>query len=80
MGLGQDMEIVLDKALYHPGDTISGKVMLSVEQPTEFDSIGVRARGEAKVHWTEGLGDKCHREETVLNTKQTVVGRGQLGA
>ncbi|KAJ8262989.1 hypothetical protein COCON_G00154460 [Conger conger] len=40
------------------GDTISGRLMLELTKEAEINSLSVKVKGKADVHWTEKQGDR----------------------
>ena len=55
MGKLKGFEIVLNenKAVFHPGGKIVGKVIVELKGDMKMRSLRIFMRGVAKVHWTE---------------------------
>lgn len=43
---------------FSEGDTVAGTVSLTLAEETKVKSLVVKVKGEARVHWTEGTGDR----------------------
>lgn len=43
---------------FSEGDTIAGTVTFTLTEETKVKAIVVKVTGEARVHWTEGTGDR----------------------
>lgn len=55
MGKLKCFEIYLDsnKSVYHPGERVTGQVIVELKGDMKMRSLRVFMRGVAKVHWTE---------------------------
>ncbi|XP_036382709.1 arrestin domain-containing protein 3-like [Megalops cyprinoides] len=55
------MKVIYDSIIedntFSSGDVITGRVILEVSKEAKINSLSVKAKGEAHVHWTEGSGD-----------------------
>ena len=52
-------------AHYAPGSTVSGSVIVEVEEPKKYDQIRVSVSGEGSVSWSRGTG-----EDSVLHSSR----------
>lgn len=57
----KDLDLALEapnqNETYSEGDTIIGTLNFRLKSDTKVKSISVKAKGDANVHWTEGIGD-----------------------
>ena len=55
MGKLKNIEIyfVNNKSVYHPGEIVSGNVIIESRGQVKINSLKVFIRGIGKVHWTE---------------------------
>ncbi|XP_074525370.1 arrestin domain-containing protein 3-like [Halichoeres trimaculatus] len=65
-----------EENIFHEGDTVTGKLVFTLEKDTKVKSVGVKVKGRAHVHWSEGSGDRrrsytANRE--YFNVKQKFV-------
>lgn len=44
--------------VFTSGDTVAGKVTFKLKDDTKVKGVVVKVKGEARVHWTEGTGDR----------------------
>ncbi|XP_076587325.1 arrestin domain-containing protein 3-like [Chaetodon auriga] len=81
-------EALNEEDTFSEGDPVSGTVTFTLSKDTKVKSLFIKAKGEARVHWTEGSGDNkksysAHRryfkvKEYLLgeNTEGTVLPQG----
>jgi len=67
---------------FSQGDTIVGTVTFTLTKETKVKGLVVKAKGEARVHWTEGTGDQrsshnAHRRYFKL--KECLVAENEKG-
>ncbi|KAI1900413.1 hypothetical protein AGOR_G00049690 [Albula goreensis] len=58
------------------GDIISGRVILELSKDTEINSLSVKAKGKAEVHWTERHNDRTetyHAKEKYFTLEQFIL-------
>ncbi|XP_029960163.1 arrestin domain-containing protein 3-like [Salarias fasciatus] len=51
------LEVLNQEGTYSEGDTVIGTLSFSLKSDTKVKSISVKAKGDANVHWTEGIGE-----------------------
>lgn len=67
--MGKDIKIILhqdgDQSCYYPGTEVKGEVVITVDNPSDFECVAVKFIGKAEVEWKEevGVGDDRHTEE-----------------
>lgn len=44
--------------IFSDGDTVAGKVTFELKEETKVKGVIVKVKGEARVHWTDGTGDR----------------------
>lgn len=44
--------------VFSGGDTVAGKVTFTLKEETKVKGVAVKVKGEARVHWTDGTGDR----------------------
>lgn len=44
--------------VFSGGDTVAGKVTFKLKDETKVKGVAVKVKGQARVHWTEGTGDR----------------------
>ncbi|XP_071783582.1 arrestin domain-containing protein 3-like [Centroberyx gerrardi] len=49
--------VLNDENTFSEGDTLTGRVTLTLAKDTKVKSLFVKVKGDANVHWTEGSGD-----------------------
>ena len=56
-----DYQIVLDKpdATFYPGDTISGRLIITTTKPIKCRGVRIRCEGLAHGHWHTGSGTRA---------------------
>uniref|UniRef100_A0A665TGM6 Arrestin C-terminal-like domain-containing protein n=1 Tax=Echeneis naucrates TaxID=173247 RepID=A0A665TGM6_ECHNA len=80
-------EALNEEGTFSEGDTVSGRVTLTLEKDTKVKSFFVKAKGVAHVRWSEGTGDNrrsysAHREYFKIkksltgNETDTVLSKG----
>ncbi|XP_071338764.1 arrestin domain-containing protein 3-like isoform X2 [Trachinotus anak] len=50
-------EALNEEGTFSEGDTVSGRVTLTLSRDTKVKCLLVKAKGEARVSWSEGMGD-----------------------
>ena len=53
MGNHFTVGIETDRSAYYPGDTVTGKIVLTVDKPVKLFSLYVKINGTEKVRWTD---------------------------
>lgn len=43
---------------FFDGDTVTGKITFVLKEQTKVKGVVVKVKGEARVHWTDGTGDR----------------------
>lgn len=51
-------EALNKEGIFSEGDTVAGTVTFTLTEETKMKSLVVKVKGEARVHWTEGTGDR----------------------
>ncbi|XP_029019454.1 arrestin domain-containing protein 3-like [Betta splendens] len=86
--LNLSYEALNERGTFSAGDTLAGTLSFTLTKETKIKSLFVKAKGEARVHWTEGSGDdetsySAHRRYFKLkellieeNAKGTVLSQG----
>lgn len=58
----KDFELVYEapnkENVFTNGDTVAGKVTFKLKEDTKVKGVVVKVKGEARVHWSEGTGDR----------------------
>lgn len=44
--------------VFSEGDTVAGKITFVLKEETKVKGVFVKVSGEARVHWTDGTGDR----------------------
>ncbi|KAI9521625.1 hypothetical protein NQZ68_003779 [Dissostichus eleginoides] len=62
-----------EKGFISQGDTIAGTVTFALNKETGVKLLVVKVKGNARVHWTEGTGDRrksCTAHRRYLKLKE----------
>ena len=51
-------EALNEEGVFSQGDSIAGTVTFTLTEDTKVKGLVVKAKGDARVHWSEGTGDK----------------------
>lgn len=68
--------------VFSSGDTVVGKVTFTLKEETKVKGVAVKVKGEARVHWTDGTGDrrKSHSDHRrYFKDKVVLVEEGKTG-
>lgn len=68
--------------VFSGGDTVAGKVTFKLKEETKVKGVAVKVKGEARVHWTDGTGDrkKSHSDHRrYFKDKVVLVEEGKMG-
>ncbi|XP_034546927.1 arrestin domain-containing protein 3-like [Notolabrus celidotus] len=80
--LALSYEALNEENTFTQGDTIMGKLSFTLTKDTKVKSLGVKVKGHAYVHWTEGTGDR-RRSHTAnrkfFNVKKKFVEKASEG-
>lgn len=44
--------------VFSDGDTVEGKITFVLKEETKVKGVVVKVKGDARVHWTDGTGDR----------------------
>lgn len=44
--------------IFSDGDTVEGKITFVLKEETKVKGVIVKVKGDARVHWSEGTGDR----------------------
>ncbi|XP_075955491.1 arrestin domain-containing protein 3-like [Anarhichas minor] len=67
---------------FSQGDTIAGTITFTLTKETKVKALTVKAKGDARVHWTDGSGDDSesyHAHRRYLKLKEHVVAENEKG-
>ena len=56
---------------YYPGSTITGSLLLDVDEPKSYNQIVVQFSGRSYVHWTEERSGDDHESDTAGDNEET---------
>lgn len=68
--------------VFSGGDTVAGKVTFKLKEETKVKGVVVKVKGEARVHWTDGTGDRkrSHNDHRrYFKDKAVLVEEGKTG-
>ncbi|KAF5304211.1 hypothetical protein FQR65_LT08018 [Abscondita terminalis] len=71
--MGELCEIFLDKDVYEPGDTVTGKVVCNFDTENQINGIRVLIKGRAKVYWKEGRYTVYQDDKTYFEFETALV-------
>ncbi|XP_074525524.1 arrestin domain-containing protein 3-like isoform X1 [Halichoeres trimaculatus] len=78
----KDLELIYDaineENAFSEGDTVTGKLLFTLEKDTKVKSVGVKVKGRAFVSWTEGE-DTYNSSREYFNVKQKFVEKNSGG-
>ncbi|XP_020513392.1 arrestin domain-containing protein 3 [Labrus bergylta] len=75
-------EALNEEQTFTSGDTIRGTLTFTLTEDTKVKSLGVKVKGYAHVHWTEGTGDRRSTKSLTkeyLKVKQSIVEKNSDG-
>lgn len=68
--------------VFSGGDTVAGKVTFTLKEETKVKGVTVKVKGDARVHWTDGTGDRkrSHNDHRrYFKDKVVLVEEGKTG-
>lgn len=68
--------------VFSGGDTVAGKVTFTLKEETKVKGVTVKVKGDARVHWTDGTGDRkrSHSDHRrYFKDKVVLVEEGETG-
>lgn len=63
MGTGNSVYLQTDKAVYLPGEMVTGTIYLNIETPVESDGLFLKITGLEETSWTESTNKKNRDEK-----------------